>query len=238
MRTRTLASLRQDVADRADIDLPSDSPATFVTKTTANRWINQSCRRFFGKLVQAYGEDYYSSTASISVVSGTNHYTLPADFYQLDYFRVSIGGVTHTIPRAQKDYIDNDPLLNVGWLPPYGLPTYRLIGNSVYFAPTPLQSATVLMRYIATTFMFAGSTPSPGAAIADLASDDDYVDGVNGWEEWIVLDVAIKALMRSERDSNALRSEQQQIEADMISQSQERTRDAASIRKVYNAGGW
>lgn len=224
-RTRTLTQLRTDVADRADIEVPGAS--TFVTSTTMNRWINQSIRRFIGRLVEAYGEDYYSKTSTISVVADTAAYALPSDFFRQVYFRVTIEGTRVKIERASLDAIDMDQPENIGWSA--CVPGYRLLGNQVVFTPTPKASHTVTLRYVGTAVLFDNG----GSALSDLSADTDYLDGINGWEEWVVLDCARKALIKQERDPSAVIAEMREIEAEIDSLKSERAADGATVRETY-----
>lgn len=227
-RTRTLAELRSDVESRAD--QPTSSASTFVTETEMNRWINQSVRRFVGLLVRSYGEPYWHKTDTINVVANTDSYDLPSDFYQLLYLRVDIDGCRTHIRRASIDDIDTDP----DWEPDWRErpPRYRLLGSKIWFT-TPRSSHTVTIAYVPTLVVYN----SGGTAIADLSADTDYVDGVNGWEEWIVLDVAIKVMAKEESDPSLLVMEKQQIEADIVADAAQRDQaSVAAVRNTYDGG--
>jgi hypothetical protein len=74
---------------------------------------------------------------------------------------------------------------------------YRLLGSQIKFVPVPNTTDTIKLWYV--------------PAITDLSTDGSTLDGVNGWEEYIVIDVAIKALMKEESDVSALMVAKQQI---------------------------
>ena len=67
---------------------------------------------------------------------------------------------------------------------------YRIVGGNLQFIPVPLNQNKVQLWYI--------PTPTP------LVADTDTFDFVNGGEEWVILDVAIKAKIKEESDTTAL----------------------------------
>lgn len=80
-RKRTLGDLLGDLAEAVDFPRGfSDSPATYVTKTRAARYLSESVHAFAQKH-QAFG--LLAKTANIAVVVGTTEYALPDDFCAL-----------------------------------------------------------------------------------------------------------------------------------------------------------
>lgn len=63
-RSRTLADLRADVRERADM-----VGSTFITDATFNEYINQSAARCQNKFSQAHGHAYQSSTTTWTTTS-------------------------------------------------------------------------------------------------------------------------------------------------------------------------
>lgn len=51
--------------------------------------------------------------------------------------------------------------------------------------------------------------------LARLVNGSDTFDGVNGWEEWVILDACIKALNKEESDVSVLMAQRQDIEAEI-----------------------
>lgn len=69
-----------------------------------------------------------------------------------------------------------------------------------------------------------------------LVADVDTVDGVNGWEEYIIWDAAIKALSKEESDTSVPMAEKQALVARI--QAEAENRDAGSparVVDVYNS---
>ena len=73
---------------------------------------------------------------------------------------------------------------------------FRIHGTVCEFYPTP-SSGTYRMYY--------------APAYTTLSIDSDTVDGVNGWEEFIVLDSAIKCLIKEGSDHDDLLRERQMM---------------------------
>ena len=71
----------------------------------------------------------------------------------------------------------------VGWN--FGIQSvwYQQQGNAINFLPSPTGNYQVVVNY------------TPTAPVLSQASD--FLDTVNGWEEWIVLDTAIKLLIKA-----------------------------------------
>lgn len=223
MRTRTLAQLITDVEARADLGtLTTDS---FITTATMTRWLNQSARRLASMMIESLGEDFFVASQSISVVAGTASYAVPAGYYKTRSMRASIAGTDYPIRKGSIDGfgVDNSTSWNDR------RPVYRIQGNNVVFAPTPTSSYTVTHSYVPTLITYDSDT----TAESDLVDTDDYVDGVNGWEEWIVLDCCIKAASAQEMDSSAWRGERDEIEADIRASAQTRSGEPDRVRDVY-----
>lgn len=228
--TRTLAEIIDDVEFRAD--LPTTGADTFVTLTQMRVLVNQSLRRFVGLLVRAYGAAYLHKTSTISVVNGTASYALPSDFYQLMYLRVTIDGNRLDIDRAGIDHIDMDPQAEPDWTEVH--PRYRLLGSKIHFTPTPRADRTVTIGYVPTLVVTSSLN---GEELSEFVVDDDYIDGINGWEEWITLDVAIKCLKKEESDPSLLIQEQQAIEQEIMADAAQRDQGGpAFVRNTYDRG--
>lgn len=80
----------QTIADRARVhaDLKSSS---FINDTEMLGILNETYCELYDELVMAY-ENYYRSTSTITLVSGTTLYDLPATFYKMIGVDYLIGG--------------------------------------------------------------------------------------------------------------------------------------------------
>jgi hypothetical protein len=85
---------------------------------------------------------------------------------------------------------------------------YHLQGGSIRFVPVPSTTQTLKLWYV------PAQTPMTDTA--------DTLDGVNGWEEYVVIDAAMKALIKEESDVSALMAQKEAIKRRIESMSQNR----------------
>lgn len=229
---------------------PSD---TFVSDEEATYMAQRSVQALYDLLIGAQGEEYYLTETSISVVpytgTGTNIYDLPFDFYKLSgcYIQApSLYGFFSLEPFMQKD---------VAWLRTQGIvgfwnPTemrFRLRGTQgstfnvppgissatlpvaqIELLPEPRTPCTLFVRYIPQCIQ-PGFNPSPPPV------HDSVIDGINGWEEWAILDLAIKMLEKEERDTSALLGQKSACELRIMALAGER--DVADPERVVDVRG-
>jgi len=187
----TLGTLKTAARERSDM-----VNSNFISDSELNRYINSSIKDLYDRLINA-GEYYYVSSADISVVGGTATYSLPNDFYKLlgvDLVIDSNGNAVTLRPfqfEQRNSYLFT-PTWNVVGL---SYLRYMLQGSNIKFVPVPSGATTVRLWY------------SP--AFADLVSDSDSFDGINGWEEYVILDAAIKMMIKEESDPQALMVQKQ-----------------------------
>jgi hypothetical protein len=193
-RTRTLAELREEVRQRADVE---DATA-WLPNAELTRYINQSIARLYDKITQADEGNFVTLTVD-NTSAGSNSLGLAGDFYKLIHVEVDLGGDK---PQALNRWSFKERHLygSSGWVA--GEPiAYRLTGSILNFMPTPEAAHALSIWYI--------------PAITDLADDADTFDGRNGWEEWVVLDAAIKVKAKEETDIGELVHERDALWADI-----------------------
>lgn len=224
MTTTTLAILRASAADRAD--MPTPSTTTFIPTATWTKYINASIQALYDKLIEAYGEDYFLSESSDITTDGTNtQYTLSSyasTFYKLlgVDMQVNAGAGEAGWATLQRfNMSDRNKWGEMRW--GLQLPRYRLAGSKIWFAPLPPANQVFRIWY-APTF-------------TALVNDGDTFDGINGWEEWVVNDVAMKALAKEESDLSGVMALQQQVEARLATIIN--NRDAASPQTTADVYG-
>lgn len=95
---------------------------------------------------------------------------------------------------------------------------------------------------------YIGSVPSGGQQVrlwyvprmVELVDDDDTVDGVSGWGEYIIIDVVIKALQKEETDTASFERQKEAMKQRIIDMAA--NRDAANPLTVTDsqaqAYGW
>lgn len=192
-RTRQLSELRTEVRQRADLE-----NTTFVSDSELTRYINQSAARLYGRLADRFEGDFVTS-ATLATVAGTEAYTIHASFFRLASVPpiATINGRYVPLKRWQ-------PQERAGLLEPTtwwqsGAPVYYRLQASDQISLLPIPDGV----YSVQVFYIPGFTA--------LSADGDTFDGRNGWEEWIVLDAAIKCLLKEESDASALVAERELI---------------------------
>lgn len=219
-RTRTLAQLRAEVRDRADIE-----NSQHITDAQINRYVNQSAAALHAMLVEAC-EDYFvtgeGTTAPAPAVSaageGSTEIALQATFYKIVAVEAEINGWKTRLQRWVWQTHAALAEVSVGNAPHY----YRIANNNYVIQP-PLTTGTPVRTYYVPAFV-------------DLVADADTYDGRDGWEEWVVLDAAIKCLLKEESDIRPFVAERDALLARIMQQMQ--TRDLGRPDRVQDVTGW
>lgn len=191
----TLGAVRLAAQQRADM-VNSD----FISKQEWNDYINKSYARLYDILIQTYADDYYVATPfSVSTDSRNPPlYNLPSNFYKLLGVDLAINGTDtwatitkHAFAhRNRYQYNFQNSVIGAQRI------KYRLVGNQINLIGAG-NSRTLRLWYI----------PRP----TTLQADYHVLDGISGWEEYVILDVAIKALGKEESDASLLLAKQAEI---------------------------
>ncbi len=177
----TLLQLRTRVRRLADV-----VGSTFVTDAELTERINVAYKELYGLLVRnslQRSETTYTVTAN-----GAASYALPANFLGLIGVYRSVGEDFVPLERFDDKF---KPGSRTG-----DASKYRVVGSNLVLYPKP-SSGTYDVVYI----------PVPG----DMAADADTMDGVLGWEEFVVLDAAIYVLEKEESDTSKLEFKRDRI---------------------------
>ena len=232
--TRTVAQLIADARNRSGLE-----SCQFRTDSDIRRYLEESGFKMFGKIDAQYPGAYYLfASDTIAVSSGTALYDLPDGCFKPIAFRVTIDGVRESIPQANIDEIDKD-VTSPGWASRW--PRHRVMGFStaspdetqVMFTPTPTASHTVTCWYIPQKpFILTGS---PDTRDDDLDATNGKITTEWNWEEYIVLDTAIKIKNDQEEDPRAIMMERQELWEMIELQVANRTvTEAPRVRDVYS----
>lgn len=192
-RTRTLNDLRDDVRARTDTVYDEN-----IEDTDLTRWINQGIARMHDMLVLADPDSAYSSS-SFSTVADTESYTVPADFLAVRGVDVVINNERYPLrPLTFQERIGSLGAIE-GW---YGEPQMRYhirrrgVDGSltrIYFDPIPRRVYSILLHYV---------TVAPS-----LSTGTDPFDGVDGWEDFVVLYACNEVLRRQDRQTAEMRAD-------------------------------
>jgi hypothetical protein len=185
--TLTLLQLRTSVRQRANME-----GSTFCSDAEINGYINQSYKELHDLIVDAV-EDYLLSTDTFTLTT-TNIRALPTSFYKMR-------GLDDTTnfgrPRSVRKYNWNE---RNDWS--YGQAaylderfsdvTYRIVGTNLQIMPSERAARSYALYYV--------------PIATDLAADVDVAQSINGWLEYVVVDAAMKCLIKEESDIRPLQA--------------------------------
>lgn len=182
----TLGTIRATVRQRADM-----VNSLFVTEPELNGYINSSYQELYDLLVQKYGDNYYVATPYSFTTDGVNDtFPLPADFYKLLGVDLQLSGNSPNgyITLRPFNFAERNRYIIPNYTTPYGTSNlrYRLLGNGLWLTPRASSGQTVRLWYV------------PRLTLP--VNDADVIDGVSGWEEYIVVDAVIKCKLKEESD--------------------------------------
>jgi hypothetical protein len=191
-----LGQLRLQAQQRAD-----RVGSNFLTLPEWNENITNSYKELYDLIAQKFGDDYFIAFPYTYTTSGTidpNYqaqvFPLPINFYKLILCEVALNPQDPNSWVTLKQYQRIQQNL---WNFPnvytfYGITNlrYRLTGTQLQIVPIASAGQTIRIWYI----------PRPNT----LMQDTDLVDGISGWEEYIIIDAAIKALQKEESDIQVL----------------------------------
>lgn len=196
----------------------------YVDDTELDGMINASLGLWHSMVAQAVPERYEAEQDITA--DGSTGYALPADYYKtLAVEYVETGGDRRDLHRIsfreRNRYEQGTNSTAIG---------YRIVAGNVVLIPAP-DSGSYKHLYV---------------THADVLSDvSDTVDGVNGWEEWIIFDVAIKMMLKEEADAsshifdrNRIQKEILQVAADRNAGESRRVIDVRRRRGHYNVHGY
>lgn len=211
----TLADLRLQVRERADME-----STEFVTDAELNRYINLSWKELYDVLVSAY-EDYFTlPPVAFTVADGETSTDLPTDFYKLRGIDFQISGNQYYfVEKFQFNRRNRRNKSLVSLLSTSLDRMYRVVGDKIYLTPEDAAPGNYRIWYI----------PQP----SDLTVDTDELPQLavgSGWEEYIIVDAAIKALTKEESDVTVLLQEKAVLLERILSAS--KNRDAGSPERI------
>lgn len=165
-RTRQLVDLRADVRKRADIENATDRHPD----ADLDRYINQGGAALRDLMIEVRGRQYFrkSPPQTITTLGNTSRYALATDFYRLISVRIQGPGGMRLVPFIPED----EPWLREPTFTVSKPTHYEL--QPGYIECLPLHSAgwTIVVDYI--------------PVYTDLVNGTDTLDGLDGWEEYVV----------------------------------------------------
>lgn len=192
----------------------------FVGDSELGTYINSSCQDLYDQLIQA-GELYYVSQGTIALSSGVDTYSLPSDFYKMLGVDLDSNGEMITLKKfefAERNKYSFYPFYNSRNPVSY---KYLIQGDSIRFMPQPTGSDNVVIWYAPT--------------MPPLVNDSDTFDAINGWEDFVCIDSAIKMVAKEEGDISNLLTMKNDIEKKI--QKMKTSRDQGGQYKISDVSG-
>jgi hypothetical protein len=186
----TLSALRTRVRFKANME-----NSQFCTDAEINQYINDAYQGLYDILVGKFEDYYVTGPVTITLASGESTYTLPSGFYKLLGVDRSLGGDNY-YPLTPFNFRNRNAVAvnnrRFGVVPYL---QYRIVGDTLRFVPEDQAVGEFRIWYV------------PKATL--MTADSDTIEGVNGWEEMVVIDAAIKCLIKEESDTNQLSLERE-----------------------------
>lgn len=202
MASRTLLQLRTRAKQRANLE-----NSNFLTPAEWNENINYAISELRDLIISKAGDDYFATSQSFSLISGTEAYALPAAFYKALWVEIlESDGKYRKLKRFE-----------ISEKNAYGNPyssfcseiRYRLIGDNLHFTSfDSIGGRTARLWYV--------------PLITELSADGDTLSGFNGWDEYIILHAAIAALDKEEQETSKLELKLEKLKLRIEAMSEDR----------------
>lgn len=182
----SLLQLRLMARQRADME-----NSDFIEDPELDRYINDSFGDLYDLLVSKYADYFVDTPTEFTLAEGVSTWDLPDDFYKIVGLDQFFGGgqwLTMRNFNFEQRNVQYNVANQLGIIP---TAQYRVVGNLLRFIPTDNAQGTYRIWY----------TPS----YTPLAEEDDELPiQVDRWREYLVIDVAIKMLVKEESDTSQL----------------------------------
>ena len=199
----TLAQIRELAKQRADMENSS-----FISDAEWTTMINGSYGELYD-LITVQFEDYYLAEPLSFTLTNQNTKDLPADFYKLRGLDVLDGSRWSNVREFNFGERNRFSGVVSGF---YGRQkTYRVMGQKIYLLPEIDPAGQYRLWYI--------------PRIKKLVSEADLMGDVLDFEEYVVVDSAIKALIKEESDPSALMKQKADMASRVITMAADRSVD-------------
>lgn len=197
--------------------------SAFVSDATIAEFLNQSISDLYDLLVGAFGDEYFEVQAVLTTTAGVSTVALPSQFYKMTglFWRES---ADRRVPVRKYTPVEAQAYETLfGWAS-QGPVFYRIQAANVRFVPVPTGVHTLDLHFI--------------GAPTRLAQDVDTFDGYGGWEEWVVVDAAMKCIEKEEGDISALALRKQQLTARIKSAANRDHAEPARVQRKRHGRLW
>ncbi|HLW78103.1 MAG TPA: hypothetical protein VKU44_00755 [Terriglobia bacterium] len=202
-RLVTLTTLENRVLRRANLEFSSNQAIIQSGELDDN--INEGIAALYNLFSQVEGQPYYLESTSFTTSSSTDTYAIGTgqainvgDFYKFRGLDVNFGTDIVITARPFMWSERNRFKWYPGWI--YSQPVfYRMVGKASTVAASPNDAIKLIPQPSGQFTCTLWYTPTP----PKLSSGSDTFDGVAGFEEFAVLDAAIKLLVKQEQMEHA-----------------------------------
>jgi hypothetical protein len=202
----------------------------FISDAQIGNWLTSSARRLYNLLLRHKGVEYYARRSTINTSAGVAEYNLPSDFYQLLGIRL-VASSSDQYPLEPFSIQQIGELNSSG---AYGTDRpshYRTKGMfAIDGSTTPTEVVELLPAPKGTYRVELDYVP----AFQIVSSGTVFYNGINGWEEFMVYDVAARMLAKQESDPNFCLGQLARLEDEIKALSAKRDRRPAVMVDVYN----
>jgi len=189
--TITLTNLIAQARYKANMET-----SQFCTDSEITDYLNSSIAELHDLLVAEFDTDYSLSSVDTTTTTSAT-YNLPTDFYKLK--GVDYGGSATTLQTLSAfNFNERNASKGIGT---YYFNNcniqYRLTGSVITLMPAPVSGQLLRLWY----------TP----VATKLVAGSDTLDNINGYDEYVVVDTAIKMLRKEETDTTELMAVKEQL---------------------------
>jgi hypothetical protein len=208
MATVSVADIITRMVERSGYE--SSAPG-FTSDAERLRLCNALYRQLYNKLVDARGAEYFALATTFDTAAGVGVYPIATAtgsggcgmprFFELLSIHIRANGVVRVM--RQWEYGELDALIRLDL---YGSRSwanirYRVTDVNIEFIPKPDAVYTIMVRYVPTALELVTSSPVVGTS-------STTIDGINGFEDWIVVAGAIAIREKAEHgDTSGLMAE-------------------------------
>lgn len=177
---RTLTQLLADVRWQADVLGSTDRHSDAALTTEINRSIRQ-----WRRMISDLGHELFVSTASMVTVAGSEYADMAAAEYAAVYLVTLVdNGRVHVLQPMTWDMLSVDSDVR-GRPARYRIGRNHAVtppGGNMVLRPVP-DAAYTMVSYVLPLF-------------TDLATGSDAIETIDGWDDWVVFDVAYRVTVR------------------------------------------
>ncbi len=187
--SNTLLNLQRSVRGRGGWSREVVSDITLI------EWINSSYSSLIDIMIK-YDDSYFLTKSDVSVVSGTQEYSLPANFYHL--LGAAIEDSEMPDGYSVLERLNWDERYDWTYVTTFRQTKYMIRGGNITFHPKPNFSKTVRLEYI--------------PEVTKVTSPTGTFNIPSNWQEWLILDTCIKIAALAGTDPSIFISQKAEFE--------------------------